>query len=57
MANSGIVTDSPEAALAASRRLVALLLQAFRAEGADPLPPATPLGLDQLNGGRPLPGP
>lgn len=57
MANSGIVTDSPEAALAASRRLVALLLQAFRAEGADPLPPATPLGLDQLSGGRPLPGP
>ncbi|MEV0350065.1 TetR/AcrR family transcriptional regulator [Nonomuraea sp. NPDC050680] len=48
MANSGIVTDSPEAALAASRRLVAFLLQAFRAEGADPLPPATPLGLDQV---------
>ncbi|MFI7150020.1 TetR/AcrR family transcriptional regulator [Nonomuraea sp. NPDC050022] len=48
MANSGIVTDSPEAALTASRRLVAFLLQAFRAEGADPLPPAAPLGLDQV---------
>ncbi|MFJ5223702.1 TetR/AcrR family transcriptional regulator [Streptomyces sp. NPDC088400] len=46
MANSGLVTTSDEAALAASRRFVAYLLHSFRAEHADqagPLPPSTPL--------------
>ncbi|MDR6595151.1 TetR/AcrR family transcriptional regulator [Saccharothrix longispora] len=43
MANNGLVTDSVEAAVAASRRLVAFFLQAFQADG--PLPPPTPLGL------------
>jgi AcrR family transcriptional regulator len=48
MANGGLVTESTEAALAASRRLVAYLLQSFRAETAEPLPPATPLGLHHV---------
>jgi AcrR family transcriptional regulator len=51
MANGGIVADTAEAALAASRRLAALLLQAFRAHPADPpapLPPAAPIGLHHL---------
>lgn len=48
MANSGIVAGSAEATLAASRRLVAYFLQAFQADG--PLPPATPLGLQDLLG-------
>jgi AcrR family transcriptional regulator len=39
MANGGITADTPEAALAASRRLVALLLQSLRAHPADPPPP------------------
>ena len=43
MANNGLVTDSTEAALAASRRLVAYFLQAFQARG--PLPPPARLGL------------
>ncbi|MET0237082.1 MAG: helix-turn-helix domain-containing protein, partial [Kibdelosporangium sp.] len=37
MANSGVATGSAEAAPAASRRLVAYLLSAFRAEHAEPL--------------------
>lgn len=41
--NAGITADSPEA----SRRLVAYLLQAFRADGAAPLPPPAPLALHQ----------
>lgn len=45
MANSGIVADTPEASLAASRRLVAYLLSAFRADNALPLPPPAPLNL------------
>ncbi|MFI6456036.1 TetR/AcrR family transcriptional regulator [Streptosporangium amethystogenes] len=50
MANSGIITESTEAALAASRRLVAYLLGAFRAEQAEPLPSPSPLNLhDVLN--------
>jgi AcrR family transcriptional regulator len=56
MANAGITADSPKAALAASRRLVALLLQSFRAAppGApEPLPPPAPIGLYHL----PLRGP
>lgn len=48
MANRGITAESPEAALAASRRLVALMLHAFRADGAEPLPPAPRLGLQQV---------
>ncbi|PSL55965.1 TetR family transcriptional regulator [Saccharothrix carnea] len=43
MANNGLVTDSVEAAVAASRRLVAYFLQAFQAR--DPLPPPVSLGL------------
>jgi len=46
MANNGIRADSPQAALAASRRLAALLLQSFRAHPTDPptpLPPSAPL--------------
>ncbi|WNV86404.1 helix-turn-helix domain-containing protein [Umezawaea sp. Da 62-37] len=48
MANSGIVARSPEAAVAASRRLVAFLLHSFRADLVDPdvpLPPVAPLDL------------
>lgn len=48
MANSGIRADTPQAALAASRRLAALLLQSFRAHPVDPpppLPPSAPLPL------------
>jgi hypothetical protein len=51
MANSGIVTESTDAALAASRRLVAYLLQAFHTDHAgqtQALPPSTPLGLHHL---------
>jgi len=48
MANSGLVTDSPEAAPAASRRLVAWFLQSCRAEHAEALPPPVPLGLGHL---------
>jgi AcrR family transcriptional regulator len=43
MANNGLVTDSEEAAVAASRRLAAYFLQAFQARG--PLPPPVHLGL------------
>lgn len=46
MAAGGVITGSTEASLAASRRLVAYLLHAFRAEHADPdrpFPPAVPL--------------
>lgn len=43
MANNGLVTDSVEAAVAASRRLVAYFLQAFQANA--PLPPPVRLGL------------
>jgi AcrR family transcriptional regulator len=45
MANGGIRAETEEAALAASRRLVAYLLQSFRAEQAESLPPSAPLGL------------
>ncbi|MEU4742256.1 helix-turn-helix domain-containing protein [Actinosynnema sp. NPDC023658] len=43
MANNGLVTDSVDAAVAASRRLVAYFLQAFQTR--DPLPPPVRLGL------------
>ncbi|MDF2707989.1 MAG: TetR family transcription regulator [Nonomuraea muscovyensis] len=45
MANGGVITGPTETALAASRRLVAYLLSAFRAEQAEPLPPPAPLDL------------
>ncbi|WP_433269049.1 TetR/AcrR family transcriptional regulator [Actinosynnema sp. CS-041913] len=48
MANGGIVADSAEAAVAASRRLVAYLLTAFRADQAEPLPPPVPLRLHDV---------
>ncbi|MEV4836380.1 helix-turn-helix domain-containing protein [Nonomuraea sp. NPDC049486] len=48
LANNGIVTESSEAAMAASRRFVAYQLQAFQAGHAGPLPPPPPLGLDNL---------
>ncbi|MFF4398399.1 TetR/AcrR family transcriptional regulator [Streptomyces sp. NPDC001480] len=51
MANSGITAASTDAALAASRRLVAFLLHSFRADLADPtrpLPPPAPLSLYHL---------
>ncbi|MGR6920740.1 TetR/AcrR family transcriptional regulator [[Actinomadura] parvosata] len=48
-ANCGVATGSPEEAAAGSRRLVAYLLQSFRAEHAEPLPPAPPLTLGHLH--------
>ncbi|MET0133348.1 MAG: helix-turn-helix domain-containing protein [Kibdelosporangium sp.] len=48
MANSGIVAGSAEATVAASRRLVAYLLQSFRADRAGPLPPSVPLGIENV---------
>jgi len=45
MANNGIVADTPEATLATSRRLVAYLLDSFRAEHARPLPPPAAVAL------------
>ncbi|UBU17548.1 TetR/AcrR family transcriptional regulator [Nonomuraea gerenzanensis] len=44
-ANCGVATGTDEEAAMGSRRLVAYLLQAFRAEHAGPLPPAPPLTL------------
>lgn len=43
MANNGLVTDSVDEAVAASRRLVAYFVQAFQARA--PLPPPVRLGL------------
>ncbi|WP_432993845.1 TetR/AcrR family transcriptional regulator [Dactylosporangium sp. CA-233914] len=46
MANGGIVADTAEAALAASRRLVAYFLAAFSSDApGPPLPPPAPLSL------------
>lgn len=45
-ANQGIVAESGEAA---SRRLVAYLLQAFQCDHGDPLPPPPPLGLEHIH--------
>jgi AcrR family transcriptional regulator len=47
LANCGVQVDPPETAQAASRRLVAYLLQAFQSAPA-PLPPAPPLTLERL---------
>lgn len=49
LANSGATAGAGEDAPAASRRLVAYLLQAFRAGAAAPLPPPAPLGLHQIH--------
>ncbi|WP_328649217.1 TetR/AcrR family transcriptional regulator [Amycolatopsis sp. NBC_00348] len=46
MANDGVTTDSPAATRTASRRLVAYLLNSFRAEHAGvPLPPPAPMSV------------
>lgn len=45
LANGGLAGAPAEVAVAASQRLVAYLLEAFRA-GTDVLPPPVPLGLD-----------
>ncbi|MFE6775041.1 TetR/AcrR family transcriptional regulator [Streptomyces sp. NPDC057702] len=49
LANSGLTGHPAPVSLAASRRLVGYLLQSFRAEGAGPLPPPAPLGLEQVH--------
>ncbi|MFF3442731.1 TetR/AcrR family transcriptional regulator [Streptosporangium sp. NPDC002721] len=54
MANGGIVAETTEDALTASRRLVAYLLRSFQADRPDhpdrsaPLPPAPPFGLRHI---------
>lgn len=48
LANGGVTVGSGEEAATASRRLVAYLLQSFRAEATAPLPPPAPLGLDRI---------
>jgi AcrR family transcriptional regulator len=53
LANSGIVGESQQVSLAASRRLVAYLLQSFHVGHTAPLPPPAPLELHQIH--RPPP--
>jgi AcrR family transcriptional regulator len=53
LANSGVVGQSQHVSLAASRRLVTYLLQAFQAGHTEPLPPPAPLGLHQIHRPRP----
>ncbi|TXL89204.1 TetR/AcrR family transcriptional regulator [Streptomyces sp. IB2014 016-6] len=48
LANVGLAGQSPQVSPAASRRLVAYLLQSFRAGRTDPLPPPAPLTLRQI---------
>ncbi|MFF9685470.1 TetR/AcrR family transcriptional regulator [Streptomyces sp. NPDC014623] len=48
LANCGATTGAGDDAPAASRRLVAYLLQSFRAGAAAPLPPPAPLGLGRI---------
>ncbi|MFB7494727.1 TetR/AcrR family transcriptional regulator [Streptomyces sp. NPDC056161] len=51
LANSGVVGQSPEVSLAASRRLLAFFLQSCRTtDGAPSLPPPAPLRLDDVYG-------
>ncbi|MFJ7995589.1 TetR/AcrR family transcriptional regulator [Streptomyces sp. NPDC096310] len=50
LANSGVAAGTGDAAPVASRRLMGYLLQSFRAEGAAPLPPPAPVGLDRAYG-------
>ncbi|MEV0390296.1 helix-turn-helix domain-containing protein [Nonomuraea sp. NPDC050643] len=45
-ANCGVAAEPGEAAAVGSRRLVAYLLQSFRAENAAPLPPPAPFRFD-----------
>ncbi|GIH22681.1 TetR family transcriptional regulator [Acrocarpospora phusangensis] len=49
LANSGIVGESKQVSLAASRRLVAYFLQSFQAGHTEPLPPPAPLGLQHIH--------
>ncbi|MET9552535.1 helix-turn-helix domain-containing protein [Streptomyces sp. NPDC006645] len=49
LANSGVVGESRQISQAASRRLVAYLLQSFGPDHAEPLPPPAPLGLHRLH--------
>lgn len=53
LANSGIVTETRQVSLAASRRLITYLLQSFRAGHHDPLPPPPPLALHHIHGAAP----
>ncbi|MER5322947.1 hypothetical protein [Streptosporangium roseum] len=48
MANSSLAGQPPDTALAASRRLLAYLFEAFQAAGPGPLPPPAAIGLRQL---------
>ncbi|WP_067183325.1 TetR/AcrR family transcriptional regulator [Microtetraspora niveoalba] len=49
LANSGLGGEPPEVSQAASRRLVAYLLQSFRADNTEPLPRPAPLDLHQVH--------
>ncbi|RPE39217.1 TetR family transcriptional regulator [Streptomyces sp. Ag109_O5-1] len=49
LANSGVVGESQQVSLAASRRLVTYLLHSFRADQTEPLPPPAPLGLHHIH--------
>ncbi|NJP75256.1 TetR/AcrR family transcriptional regulator [Streptomyces sp. C1-2] len=49
LANSGVVGESQQVSLAASRRLTAYLLQSFRTAPTEPLPPPAPLGLQHIH--------
>jgi AcrR family transcriptional regulator len=49
LANSGVVGESQQVSLAASRRLVTYLLQSFRADQTEPLPPPAPLGVHHIH--------
>ncbi|MFE3248130.1 TetR/AcrR family transcriptional regulator [Streptomyces sp. NPDC059209] len=57
LANAGLAGQSPHVSPAASRRLVAYLLQSFRAGRTDPLPPPAPLTLRQVQSHAGVPGP
>lgn len=48
LANVGLAGQSPQVSPVASRRLVAYLLQSFRAGQTNPLPPPAPLTLRQI---------
>lgn len=50
LANSGVVGESRDGSPAASRRLVAYLLQSFRADRTGTLPPSAGLGLHHVHG-------
>ncbi|WP_030903253.1 TetR/AcrR family transcriptional regulator [Streptomyces sp. NRRL F-5126] len=48
LANNGLAAQPPHVSEPASRRLVAYFLQSAEADRTKPLPPAAPLGLDQI---------